>query len=288
VQLAALHLAAGEPARAIGLAEAARARRGSSSATADFAAHPFLAVGRPTTAVDEVTDVYRGNRLAALTSSGTFVPFGDGEPVVLTIEILGASGGDRAAVRATIERLLALWSPEAVGADASSALRATSIGRVGPALIEHEDLMEAWLDRLDPRDMRDPLLRDFWTGWRAVDVAPEVAKSSLDAGLAALEGPGAEPTAIYLIGALAAALGEHQTAIDLWDRLQHEPLPVLGEFHAGWALRNLALLRRAEVLAVTGLPAEAREALDELGRRWQLAEPQIVRLLGEARAHIGA
>ncbi len=279
-RLAALHLAAGRHAAAARLADRAGAGNSPDARPFDFGAHPYLATGRIERAVEAVRGAYPGGRLAARTASGDFVPFGEGEPTVLTLQILGAAGADSASVGPYVTELMRLWAPSAVGEEASRALRTTSLSRISPALLADRHQVDAWFGGIDIDAIPDLSLVEFWRGWLALPTDAGQALEALRQGVQRLEAePSPSATSLFLYARLAERTGDDALALSLYQRLESRPHPVLDAFDPGWGLENLALLGRVGILGRLGDDEAAADLLTELEARWRDADASVRSLL---------
>lgn len=279
-RLAALHLAAGRHAAAVLLADRAGPGSSPDARPFDFGAHPYLATGRIEQAVEAVREAYPGGRLAARTASGDFVPFAEGEPTVLTLQILGAAGADSASIRPYLTELMRVWAPSAVGEEASLALRTTSLSRISPALLVDRRQVDAWFSGIDIEGIPDLSLVDFWRGWLALPIDAAQALEALRRGVQRLETePSPSATSLFLYARLAERTGDDALALSLYQRLESRPHPVLDAFEPGWGLENLALLGRVGILRRLGDDEAAASLRTELEARWRDADPSVRSLL---------
>ena len=299
---AALRMATGQadPAETADLVDAALLEL-ETTETAEYvtpswtAANVFLAAGQPAKAIERMRGLWVKESRSVLdpavpVSEGHEHPearhdYGDVFQHMGEMRVLGAVG----AVGPRLDRAVAevnwSWSSpsypdpvrrRAVLRRSSSVRERSQTADIRPALALDAEARELWFSEWGDLEESIP---DIWRGFLAVEERPDSAAIRLQLALEqldALRRPLA--TDYFITGVLAQKLGEHETAIELFDRIETCPFR-LRLIDVGWGQSRLARLYRARSLEALGRSEEAAAEYSRVAADWADAEPECAELL---------
>jgi hypothetical protein len=281
VRLAVLSLAAGEPAAAVSLAEAALIELRTTAAAEGGALAPgaaanvFMATGKPERAAEILAPAWPLASFAAEDPlDGSLVFAGQVGASIGVLRVFGATGvaGDR-----TTEAFAALareWEEPGYTARQAALLRQAALESMGlgPALTLDATARAAWFDGWSEYDLAIP---DVWRGLIAADQGrADEARQQLDRVVAGQARGPTRPREFYLTGVLAAAVGADSTALDAYRSAASCPASI-GLLDDTWGLRPSSLYRAAAAAERVGSDSVAADLYEAVRELWQDADPPL-------------
>ncbi len=279
-RLANLYLGVGDYARSLAIAERlvrpGTGRGGAGVVTPRIVtAHPFMATGQPSRALQVVSAARPVQRFIPDPSTGALVPFGGAEPVISRIQVLGATGVGGEALRRELGEVQRLWSDSRYTERQRRALREAVTMSLATALMLDSTSLASWDRNVT---VTDPLWRSLAAGQSDTAQAKRLLRSSIDSGSARLS----EATRSYLHGVIASRLGDHRLAISQFTRMDSIPLRLDNVMDVGWGLRSLSELRRAQSYEALRDTANARLHYAAFMKLWAPADTLARMLVQEA------
>ena len=278
VRIGGLYLGHGDVDSALAITDRALRTypaRGSAAVapTSTLAANVYLTVGQPTRAM-ELASATRVQRFLRDSLTGGLISFGGAEPVIVRIQLLGATGIGGSPLLHELDELTRLWSDSRYSPRQRNALRSAVALSVAPALLLETTSLRSW-----GRDVSDsnPLWRALIESERDQALARRLLRLSIDSTVTGL-GAG---TQAFLQALIAERLGLHGVAVERFSRLDSLPLRLDG-LDAVWGLQSLSRLRRAESYEALGDTANARRFYLQFRNLWARSDTLARSLVREA------
>jgi len=253
------------------------------------AANAYLAAGQPSRAIDHMRAIWANEGRSAEDPSDPEIrhEHGDVFQHMGEIRVLGATGATGPRLDAAVAEVNWAWSapsypdPErrrAVLRQSSSLIERSRAADIRPALALDPEARKLWFSEWGDLEENIP---DVWRGLLALDHGPDSAAVWLAPAVERLEAmrrPYA--TEYFITGLLAQEVGDHQTAADLFGRIQTCPQRI-GLLDVGWGLTRLGRLYRARSLERLGREEEAAAERSRVEAEWAEAEPECAAMLEE-------
>jgi len=293
ILLGALYLANGVYDTAVVHVEAGLAA-GPQERPPRLAAGVFIAGGRPSRAIEGLAWIRPAHTSSWVpTPEGGGIPWGDSQPLLAQIQILGSTGADRRELRAALDSLRRMWSaryePEEL-----ELLSCAQTDKVAPALLLlGHDAVRDWIASFGTpitERCRKMVKLDAWQSYLQLEAdSPAAASRSLDLAIAQMEQAFRPPRPfdLYLLAGIAQTVGRHPLAVDLYARMDSSMVWRLYSARTttgyNWGLVSLSYFRRArsyEFIGDTELAAQYYERFLDV---WKDAEPDLQHFNDEAR-----
>jgi tetratricopeptide (TPR) repeat protein len=258
------------------------------------AANAYLAAGKPSRAIDHMRGIWANEGRSTEDPSDPEIrhEHGDVFQHVGEIRVLGAVGATGPRLDAAVAEVNWAWSapsypdPErrrAVLRQSSALLERARSADIRPALALDPHARKLWFSEWGDLEEKIP---DVWRGLLALEHGPDSAAVWLAPAVERLEAmPRPYATEYFITGLLAQQVGEHETAEDLFGRIQTCPQRI-GLIDVGWGLTRLGRLYRARSLEQLALEDEAASEISIVEAEWAEAEPEVRELVEEAREAI--
>lgn len=219
------------------------------------AANALMASGQPLRAM-EILSGAQVRRFLPDPGTGALIPFGGAEPVLLRIQVLGATGTGGDVLRRELANLRRVWADSRYSERQRRLLRENVTVSIATALVLDSAALREWGSGVT---VSDPL-------WHALLESSRDSARAHAALDSAMSGGAGDALQSFLQGLVAARLGDHRLAITRFSRIDSLPLR-LDRAETGWGLLRLSQLRRAQSYEALGDAPNARiwyESFQEL------------------------
>jgi len=277
LQLGGLHLGVGDlgPARTLTEQGLALYRSRSELVPDQVALNVFLATGQAEDALQLIATLTKRSFIPDSVAD-SMLPFGGAEPVLERIRALGAMGVGGAPLLRELRALGGIWAAPRYAPRQALLLRRFVAPSLSSALALDDSVLAAWDAELHPAN---PL-------WRALAAsARDSAEGAVLLRRALAGGLPAEPGS-FVLGMVAARVGDHATAVALFTRLDSLPL-TLDRRELGWGDLVESYRLRAESYAALGDSASAAQWYGRFVGAWSAADsltsPQVEEAAGALR-----
>ncbi len=275
VRLANLYLGVGDLDGALTLLNTA-VDRVSPEDLPSIAINAYLATGQPLRAMDiAATPVRRMYIVDSL--AGSLIPYGGAEPAYDRARMLGAVGVGGSVLQRELDEMSRIWNQPHYSDRQRQLLHRDVAQRLVTALAFDPQTLVAWADG---SEIRAPL----WNALRFSESDTARARTFLQESLAG-EHPGfSDVTTSTLHGLVAARVGDHRLAVELYSPIDSVPLHLSG-YSTMWGSHALSLMLRADSYAALGDTALALRYYERFTGDWanadSLAVVHVERVRGE-------
>ncbi len=279
IRLGSLLLGAGESDSALTITELGldrhAATRVGETAPPRLATNVLLAAGELSRALDVLqrSSANREIYAAHLTEGGPVRVWV--EPEIARLQAYGATGYLGSELQASLARIEETWTSRGYGDAQKKLFRQTLTRYIGPALALDGEVVREWISGWAE-------VPPIWAGLAVAEADPESAREFLYERLEPSVIEELSPVTAYLAGRLAQRVGEHELALQLYERLRLSALD-LEVATVTWGLSSLSHLLSARSLAALGDSEAAGQHSSIFLERWKEADPALADYVEEAR-----